>query len=780
MKKLLAIILTAALLMSVCGVSAFAAENDQPAPTTGPWDGFYWMTGGPMIVFSGSSDEHLVYYRNGMTASSPIVTDNEAVPGAIYDKASNTLTLDNVKLPNDSLRVYYMGDDFKLCVEGECELGFIGVYNYYNNYSTSMSITGSGTLTVNKEKKNDNAIYLFADGATLSYFDIAPSVTVHLYAKENASESVPQNVMRIWSTYADPAITVGGKTIPEVKSVPKTETVYESVSAAWVNDTDKVYRHGKRVTSKTDPDGIYAVKEIQYSEGNGFETRYGVTKYNYYSEFNMYLPDPDYVNQYGDESVVLTKAEFEAGYDYVMAPQPKPIRFTSDYREANRGYCGVKFAKDGDPDSIYIGEKGWSTAYGTELGEVSTYYLYKARWDEDEQLYVVDEHYPSIARGSADELAEKGYTIVTEDIEKQMSMKCWVKGAPYDSSNRQGTFKLVARQSDPDGLYAYAGTYSDRPLRDESGVVLNPVVYDAENDEYYLRGYYGGTEGQDVFHVTDEDWASEDCDFAYKTETVTQRVELQFITANYTYDDYSTEAILMTKDGASYGAELLKYTDGSREYVVSPIEWREEKGRYYATGSTDYGHRYADVEALEAEGYTVVYEEQPVDYTTTGSVTLTKNGSLYQDESGNKYFLSWDGSKSIPNTFSDNNQFVYGDTTYYIGTVAEGVNASDLEQISHEEPRDDFMWWIEGTEYHHIGSESTDMLIGDTDLDGNITIRDVTAIQRHIAELDIFTDEQIALADTNGDGEINISDATHLQKYLAEFDEIVLGKQPTA
>ena len=53
-------------------------------------------------------------------------------------------------------------------------------------------------------------------------------------------------------------------------------------------------------------------------------------------------------------------------------------------------------------------------------------------------------------------------------------------------------------------------------------------------------------------------------------------------------------------------------------------------------------------------------------------------------------------------------------------------------------------------------------------------------IQKHLAELIHFTDEQLALADTNGDGEINISDATHLQKYLAEFDGIVLGKQPTA
>ena len=66
--------------------------------------------------------------------------------------------------------------------------------------------------------------------------------------------------------------------------------------------------------------------------------------------------------------------------------------------------------------------------------------------------------------------------------------------------------------------------------------------------------------------------------------------------------------------------------------------------------------------------------------------------------------------------------------------------------------------------------------IGDTNLDGVITINDVTAIQKHLVGLISFSDEQLALADTNGDGEVNISDATHLQFYLAEFDRIVLGK----
>lgn len=64
--------------------------------------------------------------------------------------------------------------------------------------------------------------------------------------------------------------------------------------------------------------------------------------------------------------------------------------------------------------------------------------------------------------------------------------------------------------------------------------------------------------------------------------------------------------------------------------------------------------------------------------------------------------------------------------------------------------------------------------IGDTNLDDHINILDVTAIQRHLSELEPLTDEQLAVADTNGDGEVTIEDATHLQKYLAEFD-VVLG-----
>ena len=84
--------------------------------------------------------------------------------------------------------------------------------------------------------------------------------------------------------------------------------------------------------------------------------------------------------------------------------------------------------------------------------------------------------------------------------------------------------------------------------------------------------------------------------------------------------------------------------------------------------------------------------------------------------------------------------------------------------------------WTKGDNHSPQLFNINTISIGDINLDGKITIRDVTTIQRHIAELEVFTDDQLALVDTNGNGAVDINDATHLQKYLAEFN-VALGKQ---
>ena len=69
-----------------------------------------------------------------------------------------------------------------------------------------------------------------------------------------------------------------------------------------------------------------------------------------------------------------------------------------------------------------------------------------------------------------------------------------------------------------------------------------------------------------------------------------------------------------------------------------------------------------------------------------------------------------------------------------------------------------------------ITEKPREFILGDVNGDGIVSIKDATAIQRHLAELDILTDLQLLAADVNGDGNVDISDATLLQTYLAEMD----------
>ena len=55
-------------------------------------------------------------------------------------------------------------------------------------------------------------------------------------------------------------------------------------------------------------------------------------------------------------------------------------------------------------------------------------------------------------------------------------------------------------------------------------------------------------------------------------------------------------------------------------------------------------------------------------------------------------------------------------------------------------------------------------------MDGTVSISDVTAIQRYIAEMHELSDIGFMNADANGDGKVDIADATHWQMHLAEYD----------
>jgi hypothetical protein len=115
-----------------------------------------------------------------------------------------------------------------------------------------------------------------------------------------------------------------------------------------------------------------------------------------------------------------------------------------------------------------------------------------------------------------------------------------------------------------------------------------------------------------------------------------------------------------------------------------------------------------------------------------------------------------------------NNKMVFLDTlkenTSYIITGTNG-KITDLKDYYKNKLNDE----IGGTfVIKAITNGSTkDILMGDVDLDGAVTISDVTQIQKHLVGLSILSSEQLAIADYNGDELVNINDATAIQKYLA-------------
>lgn len=61
-----------------------------------------------------------------------------------------------------------------------------------------------------------------------------------------------------------------------------------------------------------------------------------------------------------------------------------------------------------------------------------------------------------------------------------------------------------------------------------------------------------------------------------------------------------------------------------------------------------------------------------------------------------------------------------------------------------------------------------ELICGDADGDGEITIIDVTTIQRHLVDMIQLSDERLLAADVSGDG-IDITDATWIQRWLVSI-----------
>lgn len=80
--------------------------------------------------------------------------------------------------------------------------------------------------------------------------------------------------------------------------------------------------------------------------------------------------------------------------------------------------------------------------------------------------------------------------------------------------------------------------------------------------------------------------------------------------------------------------------------------------------------------------------------------------------------------------------------------------------------------WMQGrtawlSEQFYPDNVQAEYILGDADLNGEISITDVTLIQKYIADITQFESSQLKVTDVTEDKNISIDDATDIQKYLA-------------
>ena len=267
-QKTLACLLAAALLFA-CALPAFAKNGPYVPQEEEDWE--YASLELLELDDKGNTitvvDEEYGYPKE---KSLPLYVGGKvtAQKGAVYDKKTNTLTLTDFR-GNYALHINLMGDDFKLCIKGNCRLTRIRVYGggvMQPPWGGSLRITGDGTLTVNPDKLTDSGIFFAPQEEELVTFTVDPTVTLNAYGKVTALE-----VSSYTGTFK---MTVNGKT-----ETVKGEKAVRELTKTLEGFSNPMTWNLALCKNAADPDGVYTIATH--------------TPVIWSDEENTFIPDPD-------------------------------------------------------------------------------------------------------------------------------------------------------------------------------------------------------------------------------------------------------------------------------------------------------------------------------------------------------------------------------------------------------------------------------------------------------------------------------------------------------
>ena len=110
-----------------------------------------------------------------------------APKGVKYNKKTNTLTITKYSNKKASVEANEMGDNFKVKVNGTCNIGQLSVWGY--GYGGSLRITGKGTLNINKNKLFEYAVFMNAEESA-SKLVIDKTVNLNAYSTKGGAPAV--------------------------------------------------------------------------------------------------------------------------------------------------------------------------------------------------------------------------------------------------------------------------------------------------------------------------------------------------------------------------------------------------------------------------------------------------------------------------------------------------------------------------------------------------------------------------------------------------------------
>lgn len=248
-RKLLAGLLTLCMAVGMA-VPAFAENGPSSGDMSAAWVQLYDSS-------VAEPDGSYVLYSNGGEA--------DTVEGAVYDKATNTITLTNYNHPEMTLATNEMGDDLKLHLVGDNHIAELVVWGF--GWGGNLEITGDGSLTINKNKTSQIAAIRFMAEGTQGLLKVGSNASVTAY--KSAGEN----------TYSAAFLSTTSSTLPFQGNLEAALTMTPdsgvegeyAVGATVIYENEESYANRTWQLATKDNDGklygIYFFEANEYSEG---------------------------------------------------------------------------------------------------------------------------------------------------------------------------------------------------------------------------------------------------------------------------------------------------------------------------------------------------------------------------------------------------------------------------------------------------------------------------------------------------------------------------------